>query len=56
VSMINGCSACAAAHEHTVRQEGISRETVLEALKVAAIVAGVAQAILTAEVLPEPAG
>lgn len=45
VSAINGCSACVQAHEHTIRGEGVSREAVFEALRVAAIVAGVAQAI-----------
>ncbi|BBY53530.1 alkyl hydroperoxide reductase [Mycobacterium koreense] len=56
VSMVNGCSACAVAHEHTVREEGISREAVLEALKVASIIAGVGQAMLAAEALPNTAG
>ncbi|BDB42530.1 MULTISPECIES: alkyl hydroperoxide reductase [Mycobacterium] len=51
VSSINGCSHCVVAHEHTLREVGVSREEVLEALKVAAIVAGVAQAIVTAETL-----
>lgn len=52
VSAINGCSDCVAAHERTVRETGISREAVLEALKVASIVAGVAQAVAAAEALP----
>jgi alkyl hydroperoxide reductase subunit D len=51
VSSINGCSHCMVAHEHTLRESGIDREVVLEALKVAAIVSGVAQAIMTAETL-----
>jgi alkyl hydroperoxide reductase subunit D len=51
VSSINGCSHCMVAHEHTLRESGIDREAVLEALKVAAIVSGVAQAIMTAETL-----
>jgi alkyl hydroperoxide reductase subunit D len=51
VSSINGCSHCMVAHEHTLRESGIDREAVLEALKVAAIVSGVAQAIATAETL-----
>lgn len=51
VSSINGCSHCVVAHEHTLREAGVSREEVLEALKVAAIVAGVAQAIATADTL-----
>ena len=51
VSAINGCSHCVVAHEHTLREAGVSREAVLEALKVAAIVSGVAQAITTAQTL-----
>lgn len=49
VSMVNGCSACAVAHEHTVREEGVEREAVLEALKAASIVAGVGQAMMAAD-------
>src|SRR6185312_3537060 len=51
VSSINGCSHCMVAHEHTLREAGMSREGVLEALKAAAIVSGVAQAITAAETL-----
>jgi lipoyl-dependent peroxiredoxin subunit D len=51
VSSINGCSHCVAAHEHTLREAGVEREAILEALKVAAIVSGVAQAITTAQTL-----
>lgn len=53
VSSINGCQACVASHEHVVREAGVSREAVLEALKVASIVAGVAQAIFAAQALPD---
>lgn len=52
VSSINGCSSCVASHEAVVRQAGVDREAILEALKVAAIVAGVAQAIFAGQVLP----
>ncbi|GFG75939.1 alkyl hydroperoxide reductase [Mycobacterium botniense] len=51
VSSINGCPDCVTAHEHTLREAGVDRETILEALKVAAIVAGVAQAITAAQTL-----
>jgi lipoyl-dependent peroxiredoxin subunit D len=51
VSSINGCSHCMVAHEHTLRAAGIGREAVLEALKAAAIVSGVAQAITAAQTL-----
>lgn len=53
VSSINGCQACVASHEQVVREAGVGREAVLEALKVASIVAGVAQAIFAAQALPE---
>jgi lipoyl-dependent peroxiredoxin subunit D len=51
VSSINGCSHCMTAHEHTLREAGVDREAILEALKVAAIVTGVAQAISIAQTL-----
>jgi lipoyl-dependent peroxiredoxin subunit D len=51
VSAINGCSHCVAAHEHTLREAGVGREAIFEALKVAAIVSGVAQAITAAQSL-----
>lgn len=51
VSTINGCEACVASHEAAVREEGVSREEVLEAIKAAAILAGVGQALTTAEAL-----
>ncbi|MEO6793469.1 MAG: alkyl hydroperoxide reductase [Mycobacterium sp.] len=52
VSAINGCSDCVTSHEAVVREAGVGREAVLEALKVASIVAGVAQAIFAAATLP----
>src|ERR1700758_3510163 len=51
VSSINGCADCLSAHEHTLREAGVSREAIFEALKAAAIVSGVAQAIVAAETL-----
>jgi lipoyl-dependent peroxiredoxin subunit D len=51
VSSINGCSHCMVAHEHTLREAGVDRESILEALKAAAIVSGVAQAIVTSQTL-----
>jgi lipoyl-dependent peroxiredoxin subunit D len=51
VSSINGCPDCVPAHEYMLREAGISRETILEALKAAAIVSGVAQAMTTAQTL-----
>ncbi|COY19324.1 alkyl hydroperoxide reductase D [Mycobacterium tuberculosis] len=51
VSAINGCSHCLVAHEHTLRTVGVDREAIFEALKAAAIVSGVAQALATIEAL-----
>ena len=51
VSSINGCGHCVTAHEHGLREAGVDREVILEALKAAAIVTGVAQAITTAQSL-----
>jgi alkyl hydroperoxide reductase subunit D len=56
VSSINGCSHCVVAHEHTLREAGIDRETILEALKAASIVSGVAQAVTTGQTLADVAG
>ncbi|MGV0626330.1 carboxymuconolactone decarboxylase family protein [Mycolicibacter minnesotensis] len=52
VSAINGCSDCVASHEQAVREAGVGREQILEALKVASIIAGVAQAVFAADALP----
>ncbi len=51
VSSINGCPDCVAAHEHTLREAGMAREVVFEALKAAAIISGVAQSIVAAQTL-----
>jgi lipoyl-dependent peroxiredoxin subunit D len=45
VSSINGCGLCLESHEQVVREAGLTREQVLDALRVAAVVAGVAQAV-----------
>lgn len=44
-SSINGCEACTASHAETVRGEGLTKEQVWEAIKIAGTVMGVAQAI-----------
>src|SRR5574337_1348179 len=56
VSAINGCPDCVASHEHTLREAGVGRETILEAMKVASIMAGVAQAMTAAQALAGVAG
>ncbi|MCA0155659.1 carboxymuconolactone decarboxylase family protein [Tsukamurella sp. M9C] len=51
VSAINGCEHCVAAHDDVVRKAGLTKEQAFEAVKVAATVQGVAQAIFAAETL-----
>ncbi|AEX42111.1 carboxymuconolactone decarboxylase family protein [Corynebacterium diphtheriae] len=45
VSTVNGCEHCTIAHEKTVRSEGLTKEQIFEAVKIAATLQGVAQAI-----------
>jgi lipoyl-dependent peroxiredoxin subunit D len=45
VSAINGCGACVASHERVVRQGGISAEGVQSAVRIAAVIHGIAVAI-----------
>jgi len=49
VSTINGCEHCTIANEKTVREEGLTKEQVFEAVKIAATVSGVAQALQIAD-------
>jgi alkyl hydroperoxide reductase subunit D len=45
VSAINGCGACTAAHERVVRQGGIGADGVHSAVRIAAVIHGVAVAL-----------
>lgn len=45
VSTVNGCEHCSVAHDNTVREEGLTKEQVWEAVKIAATVQAVAQAV-----------
>ena len=45
VSAINGCEVCVAAHEKTVRDGGLGEDAVVDALRIAAVVHGVACAL-----------
>ncbi len=45
VSTINGCENCVVAHANVVREEGLTKEQVWEAVKVASVVEAVAQAV-----------
>ena len=51
VSAVNGCNHCLEAHEKTLREEGVDREKIFEAIRAASIVAGVAQAVEAGRVL-----
>jgi lipoyl-dependent peroxiredoxin subunit D len=51
VSAINGCGHCVTAHEATLREAGVERSVIFEAIRLAAIVAGVGQALHGANVL-----
>ena len=51
VSAVNGCEHCVASHEAVVREAGLDRDVVFEALKTASIVAGVGQAVMVGETL-----
>lgn len=45
VSAINGCAACVAAHERQVRQEGLGRDAVHSAVRIASTVHAVARVL-----------
>ena len=49
VSAINGCEQCLGSHEATVRQEGIAREQVWDAIRIASVMGGIGQAVTLAE-------
>jgi alkyl hydroperoxide reductase subunit D len=53
VSAINGCSACVDSHEKVVREKGMSEETVLAAIRLAAVIHGLAT-VLDAEKVASP--
>jgi alkyl hydroperoxide reductase subunit D len=53
VSAINGCAACVDSHEKVVREKGLSEEAILAAIRLAAVVHGLA-AVLDGEKLAEP--
>ena len=52
VSAVNGCGQCLAAHEHELRQRGVSREVIQDAIRVAAVVHAVAVTIEAQENVP----
>jgi alkyl hydroperoxide reductase subunit D len=48
VSAINACKGCVASHEKTLRDKGMKEETILAAIRIAAVIHGLA-AVLDAE-------
>ncbi|MBA9001226.1 carboxymuconolactone decarboxylase family protein [Thermomonospora cellulosilytica] len=54
VSAINGCGRCLESHEKVLREQGLSRELVQEALRIAAVINATA-ATLDAEAVLAPA-
>jgi alkyl hydroperoxide reductase subunit D len=54
VSAINGCGACVMAHEKVVRAAGVSAEGVQSAVRIAAVVHGIAVALESHAVVDEP--
>lgn len=53
VSAINACGACVDSHEKTLREKGIHEETILAAVRLAAVIHGVAT-VLDTEKAPTP--
>jgi alkyl hydroperoxide reductase subunit D len=48
VSAINGCGKCITAHEKTLREKGMSEETIIAAVRIAAVIYAVAALPVTA--------
>jgi alkyl hydroperoxide reductase subunit D len=44
VSAINGCGVCVDSHEKVLREKGVNEETVLAAVRIAAVIHGLAAA------------
>jgi alkyl hydroperoxide reductase subunit D len=51
VSAINGCGHCLSAHETVLRDASVERTAIFEAIRLASIVSGVAQALSTVDAL-----
>jgi lipoyl-dependent peroxiredoxin subunit D len=53
VSAINGCGACVDSHEKTLREKGMSEETIVAAVRIASVIHGLAS-VLEAEKATAP--
>jgi alkyl hydroperoxide reductase subunit D len=45
VSALNGCGMCVDAHERQLKEQGLSEQQILEAVKIASVINGIATAI-----------
>ena len=45
VSAVNGCGVCVQAHENVLREKGVSEETILAAVRIAATLHGLAAVV-----------
>jgi lipoyl-dependent peroxiredoxin subunit D len=50
VSAINGCSTCVASHEKILREKGMKEETIVAAVRIAAVIHGTAAVLDTCSV------
>lgn len=53
VSAVNGCGACVDSHEKTLREKGVHEETIIAAVRIAAVIHGLAS-VLEAEKATAP--
>ena len=53
VSAINGCGSCVDSHEKTLREKGVSEETILAAVRIASVVHAIA-VVLDTEAVTAP--
>jgi alkyl hydroperoxide reductase subunit D len=53
VSAINGCGTCVDSHEKTMREKGVSEEKILAAVRIAAVIHGLAVVMDTESVSPQ---
>jgi alkyl hydroperoxide reductase subunit D len=51
VSAVNGCGQCLDSHEHVLREAGMSRETIQEAVKIASVIHAVGVTLETEQIL-----
>ncbi|MEX5636699.1 carboxymuconolactone decarboxylase family protein [Parafrankia sp. FMc2] len=55
VSAVNGCGMCLTAHEHELRERGVSREVIQDAIRVASVIHAAAVTIEAHEQVPATA-